>query len=140
MARKVRDVMTPEPVTLPLDASLTEAARLMRDEGIRIVLVAQDDRLCGLLTERDIVVRAVAAGRDLTGTRLDEVCSAGIATIGPDADAEAALRLMRERAVARLPVVEDGKAVGIVSIGALNPDRDDPLTLAGAVKVPPTPG
>lgn len=138
MARKVRDVMTPEPTTLPLEASLTEAARLMRDEDIRIVLVAQDDRLCGLLTERDIVVRAVAAGRDLTGTRLDEVCSAGIVTIGPDADEETALRLMRERAVARLPVVEDGKAVGIVSIGDLRTDRDDAPALAGAIKVPPT--
>src|SRR5947209_3472218 len=84
MAQKVRDVMTPEPIALPFDAPLTEAARLMRDQGIGNVLVTQGDRLCGLLTDRDIVVRAVAEGRDLRGTRLDEVCSAGVVTISPD--------------------------------------------------------
>ncbi|GAA0369018.1 CBS domain-containing protein [Actinoallomurus spadix] len=116
MAQKVRDVMTPEPVALPLDAPLTEAARLMRDQGIGGVLVTQAGRLCGLLTDRDIVVRAVAEGRDLYGTRLDQVCSAGVVTIGPDDEAEAAVRLMRERGVRRLPVVEEGRAVGIVSL------------------------
>lgn len=124
MARKVRDLMTPEPVTLPLDAPLTEAARLMRDREIGDVLVTQGGRLCGLLTDRDIVVRAVAEGRDLTGTRLDEVCSAGIVTVGPDDAADAALRLMYERHVRRLPVIVDGRPVGIVSIGDLNPDAD----------------
>src|SRR3954470_14517339 len=98
MAHRVRELMTPEPISLPLDAPLTEAARLMRDEGVGDVLVTQHGRLCGLLTERDIVVRAVAEGRDLTCVRLDEVCSAGIATVGPDDDPKAALRLMRERA------------------------------------------
>ncbi|MCW2948034.1 MAG: putative signal transduction protein with domain [Actinoallomurus sp.] len=135
---KVRDVMTPEPVTLPLDAPLTEAARLMRDEAIGGVLVTQGDRLCGLLTDRDIVVRAVAEGRDLTGTRLAEVCSAGIVTVSPDDGADAALRLMRELAIRRLPVVEDGRPVGIVSIRDLNPDEDDASTLADSGLVPPT--
>jgi CBS domain-containing protein len=135
---KVRDVMTPEPVALPLDAPLTEAARLMRDEAIGGVLVTQGDRLCGLLTDRDIVVRAVAEGRDLTGTRLAEVCSAGIVTVSPDDEADAALRLMRELAIRRLPVVEDGRPVGIVSIGDLNPDRDDASAVADAGLVPPT--
>jgi CBS domain-containing protein len=135
---KVRDVMTPEPVALPLDAPLTEAARLMRDEAIGGVLVTQGDRLCGLLTDRDIVVRAVAEGRDLTGTRLAEVCSAGIVTVSPDDEADAALRLMRELAIRRLPVVEDGRPVGLVSIGDLNPDRDEASALADAGLLPPT--
>lgn len=137
MAQKIRAVMTPEPATLPLDASLAEAARLMRDEGIRSVLVAQAGRLCGLLTERDIVVRAVAEGRDLAGTRLGEVCSAGVVTVSPDDETDAALRLMRERAVRRLPVVEDGEAVGIVSIGDLTPDRGEPPSRTQARRVPP---
>src|SRR5689334_7964106 len=115
MARHVHEVMTPQPVTLPLDAPLTEAARLMRDKGISGVLITQDGRLCGLLTDRDIVVRAVAEGRDPAGTRLAEICSAGLATVSPDDEADAALRLMRDRAVRRLPVVEDGRPVGIVS-------------------------
>ena len=126
MARHVREVMTPEPPSLPLDAPLTEAARLMRDEAIGGVLVTQDGRLCGLLTDRDIVVRAVAEGRDLTGTRLADICSAGIVTVSPDDETATALRLMRGSAVRRLPVVEDGRPVGIVSIGDLTSDRDEP--------------
>lgn len=132
MARQVHEVMTPGPVTLPLDAPLTEAARLMRDEGIGGVLVTQDGRLCGLLTDRDIVVRAVAEGRDLIGTRLAEVCSAGIVTVGPYDGEDTALRLMHDRAVRRLPVVEDGRPVGVVSIGDLTSDRDESTALAGA--------
>jgi CBS domain-containing protein len=124
--------MTPEPVTLPLDAPLTEAARLMRDNEISGVLVTQDGRLCGLLTDRDIVVRAVAEGRDLTGTRLADICSAGLVTVSPDDEADAALQLMLDQAVGRLPVVEDGRPVGIVSIGDLAPERDAAAALAGS--------
>lgn len=116
MAQKVRDVMTPEPAALPLDAPLTEAARLMRDQGVGGVLVTQAGRLCGVVTDRDIVVRAVAEGRDLHGTRLDQICSAGVVTIGPDDETDTAVRLMRERGVRRLPVVEEGRAVGIISL------------------------
>ncbi len=123
---RVHEVMTPSPVTLPLDAPLTEAARLMRDEEVGDVLVTQDGRLCGLLTDRDVVVRAVAEGRDPAATRLAEICSAGIVTVSPDDETGTALRLMHESAVRRLPVVEDGRPVGIVSIGDLTSDRDEP--------------
>ena len=133
MARRVRDAMTPEPATLPLDAPLTEAARLMRDAQTGEVLVIHDGRLCGLLTDRDIVVRAVADGRDLIATRLAEICSAGIVTVSPDDETVTALRLMRDRAVRRLPVVEDGRPVGIVSIGDLTSDRDESSALTGVV-------
>jgi CBS domain-containing protein len=126
MTQKVRDVMTPEPVALPLDAPLTEAARLMRDQGVGGVLVTQAGRLCGVVTDRDIVVRAVAEGRDLRGTRLHQICSAGVVTIGPDDETDAAVRLMRERGVRRLPVVEDGRAVGIVSLHDVIPDVTGP--------------
>lgn len=125
MARRVHEFMTRRPVTLPLDAPLTEAARLMRDEEVGDVLVTQDGMLCGLLTDRDIVVRAVADGRDLTATRLAEICSAGLVTVSPDAEADAALRLMRDRSVRRLPVVEDGRPVGVVSLGDLRSERDE---------------
>jgi CBS domain-containing protein len=129
MARLVREVMTPQPITLPLDAPLTEAARQMRDEKVGAVLITQDGTLCGLLTDRDIVVRAVADARDLTGTRLAEICSAGIVTVSPDECTDTALRLMLDRAVRRLPVIEDGRPVGIVSIGDLTSDRDEPTAL-----------
>jgi CBS domain-containing protein len=138
MARQVHEVMTPEPASLPLDAPLTEAARLMRDEEISGVLVTQDGRLCGLLTDHDIVVRAVAEGRDLAGTRLSDVCSAGLVTVGPYDGADTALRLMLDSAVRRLPVVEDGRPVGIVSIGDLTSDRDEPSALAAGSRGLPT--
>jgi CBS domain-containing protein len=131
MAQKIREIMAPEPITLPLDAPLTEAARLMRDEGIGEVLITQGGSLCGLLTDRDIVVRAVAEGRDLTSTRLDTICSAGIVTIGPDDDTDTALRLMREHSVWRLPVIAAGRPVGIVSITDVTSDRDDGTVLTG---------
>lgn len=137
MTRQVREIMEPEPLTLPLDAPLTEAARLMRDKEIGGVLITQDGLLCGLLTDRDIVVRAVADGRDLTGTRLADICSAGIVTVSPDDDTDTALRLMIDRAVRRLPVVEDGRPVGIVSIGDLASDRDGPSALTGSGWMPP---
>jgi CBS domain-containing protein len=137
MTRQVHEVMTPEPISLPLDAPLTEAARLMRDEQISGVLVTQNGRLCGLVTDHDIVVRAVAEGRDLTGTRLADICSAGLVTIGPQDGADTALRLMIDSAVRRLPVVEDGRPVGIVSIGDLTSDRDEPPVLsAGSPRLP----
>lgn len=132
MAQKVRDVMTPEPIALPLDARLTEAARLMRDQGVGGLLVTQGGRLCGVITDRDIVVRAVAEGRDLGGTRLNEVCSAGIVTVRPDDEADEAVRIMREQGVRRLPVVEDGHAVGIISM------RDIADAGAGAAPRPGT--
>jgi CBS domain-containing protein len=139
MTRQVHEVMTREPVTLPLDAPLTEAARLMRDKEIGGVLVTQDGRLCGLLTDRDIVVRAVAEGRDLTGTRLADICSAGIVTVSPDDGTEAALRLMLDSAVRRLPVVENGRPVGIVSIGDLTSDRDESAAFSGSSPGLPAP-
>jgi CBS domain-containing protein len=139
MAQQVHEFMTSKPVTLPLDAPLTEAARVMRDEGIGGVLVTQDGMLCGLLTDRDIVVRAVAEGRDLTATRLAEVCSAGLVTVGPDDDADTALRLMLDRSVRRLPVVEEGRPVGVVSIGDLNSARDVPTGPAGRPEALPPP-
>jgi CBS domain-containing protein len=132
MARRVHEFMTPKPVTLPLDAPLTEAARLMRDEEVGRVLVTQDGMLCGLLTDRDIVVRAVAEGRDLTATRLAEICSAGLVTVSPDDEAATALRLMIDRSLRRLPVVEGGRPVGIVSIGDLGSERDESTAFAGS--------
>jgi CBS domain-containing protein len=138
MARQVHEFMTPKPVTLPLDAPLTEAARLMRDKGIGDVLVTQDGMLCGLLTDRDIVVRAVAEGRDLTATRLAEICSAGLVTVSPDTDAGTALRLMLDRSVRRLPVVEGGRPVGVVSIGDLSSERDESTALSGRAGALPT--
>ncbi|WUH97864.1 CBS domain-containing protein [Spirillospora sp. NBC_00431] len=112
--------MTVEPQTLPLDATLYEAARVMRDEGIGDVLVTYAGRLCGVITDRDIVVRAVAESRDTSLTPLGDVCTAELTTVRPDDDTGTAARLMSEQAVRRLPVVDDEqRPVGIVCIGDL---------------------
>ncbi|MCP9982563.1 CBS domain-containing protein [Actinomadura madurae] len=112
--------MTAPPKSLPLDATLYEAARLMRDQGIGDVLVTFAGRLCGLVTDRDIVVRAVAESRDTALTPLGDVCTAELTTIHPEDDTDTAARLMCEQAVRRLPVVDaEQRPVGIVSIGDL---------------------
>lgn len=119
-APRVGDVMSTRPRSLPRDATLREAARMMRDEGVGDVLVTVAGRLCGMVTDRDIVVRAVAEDWDARITSLGEVCTADLATVRPDDDAGTAVRLMRERAVRRIPVVDDARRpVGIVSLGDL---------------------
>ncbi|MBE1533847.1 CBS domain-containing protein [Actinomadura algeriensis] len=120
MSRTISDVMTAAPQALPLDSTLDEAARIMRDEGIGDVLVTYAGRLCGVVTDRDIVVRAVAERRDTSLTPLGDVCTAELTTVHPEDDAEAAVRLMCEHAVRRLPVVDAlQRPVGIVSLGDL---------------------
>jgi CBS domain-containing protein len=135
--------MTDKPVAVPLDVTLAEAAKIMRDHAIGDVLVTSNGQLCGVLTDRDIVVRAVAESRDPRRTSVGDVCSADIATIDPDADADEAAALMRSRAVRRLPVVNSRAPVGIVSMSDLAMDGDGVLdgdwrsVLADISKAPP---
>lgn len=124
MARKVRDVMTPAPVSVPGQTSLSQAAGLMRAHGIGVVLILDDGRLLGMVTDRDIVVRAVADGRDVTQTTVAEICSCDLVTVSPDDDADTALRSMREHLIRRLPVVEDDRPVGVLSITDLATGAD----------------
>lgn len=137
MTQKVRDVMTPAPVTLPKAATVTQAAIAMRDEGIGNVLVLREPGLYGLVTDRDIVVRTLAEGRDPLKTTLGEICSEDLATVTANDDAATAVQVMRERAVRRVPVVEDDQAVGIVSIGDMAQERDQRSALADVSSMPP---
>jgi CBS domain-containing protein len=116
MADSIRDVMTPSPKALGSTSSAIEAARMMRDEDTGIVPIVEDDRLVGAVTDRDIVVRLVADGKDPSTITLSEIASRELVTIDPDQDLAEALRLMAHHQVRRLPVVEDdGKFVGIVA-------------------------
>lgn len=137
MAQKTREVMTPAPVALPSDTPLTEAAKRMRDQGIGTVLVHDDDHLRGVITDRDIVVRAVAADKSPAATTVGAICSDRLVTVGPDQDAAEAVRLMRDNAVRRIPVVENGQAIGILSIGDLAIERDALSALADVSAAPP---
>jgi CBS domain-containing protein len=111
---KISDIMTTNPASVGPDATLGEVATLMRQEDCGSIPVVEDGRLVGIVTDRDIVVRALAAGKDPKRTPVSEVMSADPITVEPNGDVTEAERHMRERQVRRLPVVEDGKLVGII--------------------------
>jgi len=120
----IRDVMTTRLVTVGPDATAVEAAVAMRDNNIGPVLVVEDGQIRGILTDRDITVEAVAAGMDPSTTKVIDLCTANVQTVSPDTPVSEAVRLMQDNSVRRLPVVEDGKPVGIVSLGDLTVDLD----------------
>jgi CBS domain-containing protein len=130
MGRQVKEVMTNEPITLDRDASLVEAARVMRDRGIGDVIVVEGEDAEGIVTDRDIVIRGVTEGVDPRTTRLGQVVSGDLASVAPDDPVERAIELMREKAVRRLPVLESGKPVGVVSLGDLAKQQDAGSVLA----------
>ena len=114
----IRDVMTPNPRTLSPEDSIQNAARIMRDADTGAVPVVDKDRPIGIVTDRDIVVRAVADGGQLNGPVRDIVTSA-LVSASPDMSTREAAQLMSDHQVRRLPVVENDRLVGIVSIGDL---------------------
>ncbi|MET7479377.1 CBS domain-containing protein [Streptomyces sp. NPDC005648] len=136
----VREVMTPGAVAVRPDASLVEAARLMRAQDIGDVLVADGQRVVGVLTDRDITVRAVAEGVDPQTASARSVCTPDPLVVSPDDPVEAAVALMRAHAVRRLPVVEDGLPVGVVSLGDLSEAGDPGSALAEISRAEPDPG
>ena len=137
MTRKVRDIMSSAPVCMAPGDSVSAAAKAMKQHGIGTVLVLTDGKLSGLLTDRDITVRVLAENRDPLTTRIGDICSSELAVLGPDDDVEQATRLVRERAVRRIPVLADGIPVGVVSIGDLALDEDATSALSGVSSAPP---
>jgi CBS domain-containing protein len=137
MANSVREVMTNDPRTLDSDASASEAARLMQQYDIGDVIVLDGTSVRGIVTDRDIVVRAVAQGREPALVRLASICSDDVTTVRPDDSIDTAVALMRERALRRLPVVEDGQPVGIVTLGDVAVARDPQSVLAEVSSAPP---
>ena len=116
---KVRDVMTANPVAVEATTPVLKAAEVMRQKNIGDVVVQKNGKLCGIVTDRDIVVRVVAMGKDPKTTNVESACSEEMLTISPDQDTSDAVKLMRQRAIRRLPVVENGNILGIVSLGDL---------------------
>lgn len=129
-ARNIRDVMTKQVVCLPSNASVQEAAEKMKDNDIGAVVVLDGSQVRGIVTDRDIVVRAVAEGKQPGKTGLSEVASIDLTTVSPDDKVDKAVKLMRDKALRRLPVVEGGKPVGVISLGDLAMERDEESALA----------
>jgi len=130
MAQSIREVMTADPRTVPADATIADAAKAMAQDDIGAVLVTDQGRVTGIVTDRDIAVRAVAAGKDPSSTQVTEVCTADPATLTVDQSVEDAIRLVRDQNVRRIPVLQDGRPAGIVSIGDLAIERDPNSALA----------
>jgi len=130
MDATVRDVMTPGPIGVDYYQSVGEAARTMRDWGVGAVLVVNDESLYGLVTDRDLVIRAVAEAKG-PDEPVGPLSSGNLIGVDADADASEAARLMREHAVRRLPVIEDGQVAGMVSLGDLALHDDPASALAG---------
>jgi CBS domain-containing protein len=136
--KTVRDIMTPDPIVLDLSATVRDAARAMRARDIGDVLVANEGRLWGIVTDRDIVVRAVAEFPEAPGAcKLADVCSTDVECLGPDDDVIEAIRLMERSAVRRIPVVEEGRALGVVTLGDLAVARDRDSALGKISAAPP---
>lgn len=116
MAKKISELMSPNPCTIEADKPVAYAARMMKEEDIGLAPVVEGERLVGTLTDRDIVTRVVAEGKDPQSVTVREVASTDLVTIDPQQDLDEALRLMAGNQVRRLPVVEeDGRLVGVVA-------------------------
>jgi CBS domain-containing protein len=116
MAKSIRDAMTNNPRQVETSTSVAEAAKLLKSENVGSLPVTEGDRLVGMVTDRDIVVRVVAEGKDVQSATVGEIASRDLVTIDPQQDLDEALRLMAKHQVRRLPVVEeDGRLVGILA-------------------------
>ncbi len=125
----VADLMTRPTATCPADAEIRAAAALMRDRDTGDVVVVDHDTVRGIVTDRDIVVRALADGKG-PETPLAEVLSGQVVAVAPDDRIEKVVDLMREHAVRRIPVVDGGRLAGVISIGDLAMERDPDSALA----------
>ena len=115
MAKSVRDAMTENPRSIGASAPVVEAAQLMRDEHIGSLPITDDEKLVGMITDRDITTMVVAEAADPKTTSVGDVYSRDVVTVEPEKDLEEALQLMARHQVRRLPVVENGRLVGIVA-------------------------
>lgn len=130
MATRVRDVMTLEPITLPADATVADAAKAMRDADVGNVIVVDGPRVLGIVTDRDVVVRALAQERDPNKTTLEDITSQDLAAVSPNSRVAEAVELMRKKAIRRVVVLDGGRPVGIVSIGDVALQKDPNSALA----------
>lgn len=134
----IADVMTPQVTSVQSSAPASAAAQAMRDNDIGDVLVMDADTLYGVCTDRDLVVRVMAAGLDPSTTPVGDVCSRSVESVTPENPVDDAIRMMRDRAIRRLPVVDDGgRTVGVVSLGDLAMVRDPKSVLGDISSAPP---
>lgn len=137
MGKQVRELMSKQTITLGSSAPVIDAAREMRQGNVGAVVVEENNQPCGIVTDRDIVVRAVAQGKDLQKTPLSDICSKDLTMLAPDDDLDRAIELMRQKSVRRVLVADQGKVVGMVSLGDLAMERDSSSVLGQISAAPP---
>lgn len=115
----IAELMTTDPIVVPASEPISIAAKHMADADVGDVLVQRDGALCGIVTDRDLVVRAMAKGVDPNTVTVGEICTEDLTTVAPDDNANDAIESMRTDAIRRVPVVDDGVAVGVLSLGDL---------------------
>ena len=135
--REIREVMTAAPETVTPDTTLRDTAKLMEGADIGDVLVVEDEQLRGIVTDRDIALRGVAHGLNPATTKVNEVFTPSAISVSPTASVDEAIRLMRQHDVRRMPVVESGRPIGIVSLGDLAASTDASSALADISAAPP---
>ena len=123
---KVREIMTAEVTTAEPDTTLDDLAMMMRDEDVGSISILDDGELAGIVTDRDIVIGCIAEGKDPSEVTAEDIMSADLETVDGNADVEEASQIMARRQVRRLPVVEGGEFIGMVSLGdiAVKEDTD----------------
>ena len=129
MADTIRDILSGDPVTVEASATVEDAAKLMDERDIGNVLVVENGEVQGIVTDRDIVVRVIAKGNGGDAS-VREAASTDLQTLEPDSSIEDAIQKMEQGNVRRLPVVEDGKPLGVVSLGDLAEAKDQDSALA----------
>ena len=128
--QSVQEIMTHDPVTAETSSSLVDVAKAMRDHDTGAVIATDAGKVRGIVTDRDIVVRAIADGRNPGEVRVEEICSGQLVTLNPQDRLETAAETMRRHDVRRLPVVDGDRPIGIVSLGDLAIERDEDSALA----------
>lgn len=126
-SQRIRSVMEKRKlVTAPPETTVSQAAKLMAKKNVGAVMVVEGERLVGIFTERDAVFRVIARGRDTQATRLSDVMTTSPQTVDPDKTFGFALLMMHENGFRHVPVIENGKPIGIVSSrNALDPDLEE---------------
>lgn len=113
---KIQEIMTTDVTSVAPDTSVVEAAKLMKAEDIGSVPVCEQSKVVGILTDRDIIIRSVAEGKNPQATKVSEIMSSKVETVTPDTDLDEVSNLMSDRQIRRVPVVENNKLVGIVAL------------------------
>jgi CBS domain-containing protein len=138
MAQSIQDVMTPNPFLVSTETSVAEAARMMRQADVGSLIVLDEGTVFGIVTDRDITIRAVAEDRDVRATPVGDICSREPLTLSIGDTVEQAMEMMRTNSIRRLPVLdEQGRPAGIVSLGDVAIERGTGSPLGEISAAPP---